>query len=153
MPQDRIYSIGHSSRSIEELLSLLTHHDIGRLVDVRRYPESRRHPHFSRKALSRELENKGIAYTHLGHLLGGFNQTTYEEHMQTVDFEKGFEQLKEHARRERTAMMCAEKLPWQCHRRFIAQQFTQNQWQVLHILDEETIWDPEQPLMTHPSSL
>jgi uncharacterized protein (DUF488 family) len=153
MPQDRIYSIGHSSRTVEEFLGILTHHDIAKLVDLRRFPESRRHPHFSRKALSRELEKKGIAYTHLGQSLGGYTQTTYEEHMHTQDFERGLEQLQEYARRERTVMMCAEKLPWQCHRRFFAQKLMQNDWQVIHILDEETIWDPEQPLMSHPSSI
>lgn len=153
VPQDRIYTVGHSSRSIEELLGVLKHHDISRLVDVRRFPESRRHPHFSRSALANKLEEKGMAYTHLGDLLGGYTKTTYEDHMRTDDFLRGFEQLEQYAREERTAIMCAEKLPWQCHRRFIAQKLMQNDWQVIHILDEETIWDPEQPLLTHPSNI
>lgn len=150
MPHDRIYSVGHSSRTIEELLSILKHHEIATLVDVRRFPESRRHPHFSRKALSRELEKNGISYTHLGHFLGGYTKTTYQEHMRTADFARGIEQLEEYARKVRTAFMCAEKLPWKCHRRFIAEKLVQNGWRMIHILDAETVWDPEQPLMTHP---
>ena len=151
MSQDRVYSLGHSSRTVEQFLGILTHHEIARLVDVRRFPESRRHPHFSRKALSDRVKEVGVVYTHLGHFLGGYTKTTYEDHMRTEDFHRGFEQLKDVARQERTAIMCAEKLPWQCHRRFITQRLMQNGWQVINILDEDTIWDPEQLLMTHPS--
>jgi uncharacterized protein (DUF488 family) len=145
----RIYSIGHSSRSLDELLDILQAHDISLLVDVRSFPGSRRHPHFSRDVLSEALRDRGIDYTHFGNTLGGRRKISYEEHMLTADFLSGLQELERLARAVTTVFMCAEKVPWQCHRSHIARALMKRGWQVIHILDESTIWDAEQPLLSY----
>jgi uncharacterized protein (DUF488 family) len=124
-----------------------------RVADVRRFPVSRRHPQFSREPLHRELGGSGIEYVHLGENLGGYRQVTYEEYVGTVAFLHGLQALERLAREGPTAFMCAEKLPWQCHRRFIAQELIRRGWQVIHILDQNTVWDPEQPLLSNPENV
>jgi uncharacterized protein (DUF488 family) len=146
----QVYSIGHSSRPIAEFLEILARYHIERLVDVRRFPGSRRHPHFSREGLSRELKAAGIGYTHLGEHLGGFTKTSYEDHMGSEPFARGMKELEALAQNSLTVVMCAEKVPWHCHRQFIARELVNRGWQVMHILDEQTVWDPEQPLLSFP---
>jgi uncharacterized protein (DUF488 family) len=76
-----VYSVGHSSRSIADFLLLLGAHKVSRLVDVRRYPVSRRHPQFRHDALKDSLRTAGIDYLHLGDQLGGYTQTEYREYV------------------------------------------------------------------------
>ena len=144
----RIHSVGHSSRSIEELLDLLASYQIVRVVDVRSFPSSRRHPQFSKKVLEDALERRGIEYVHLGDDLGGYRTGTYEEHMTSESFFRGLAELERIAHLGSSVFMCAEKSPWQCHRRFIAQELGKRGWHVLHILNRETFWDPEQALFS-----
>ena len=140
-----VYSIGHSSRSVLDFLNLLAIHSLSRLVDVRRYPGSRRHPQFTRDALKESLRSAGIDYVHLGESLGGYTQTDYREYVRSKEFLAGLDRLEALAEKGPTAFMCAEKLPWRCHRRFIAHELGQKGWQVLHILDQNTVWDAAQP--------
>lgn len=150
MSRPRVYSIGHSSRPIDEFLRILNLHGIVRLVDVRRFPASRRHPHFSREPLEKELRASRIEYIHLGNDLGGYTKVAYEDYVHSEAFLHGLQQLEGLAGKGPTVFMCAEKLPWHCHRRFISQELTKRGWQVIHILDQDTVWDPEQPLLSHP---
>ena len=153
VPRPVIYSVGQSSRPLADFLEILARYRIRQLVDVRRFPGSRRHPHFSREALSHELKVAGIEYAHLGEHLGGFTKTSYEDHMGSEAFSSGMKELEALAHKGLTAIMCAEKQPWRCHRQFIARELVNRGWQVMHILDEETVWDPEQPLLSFPAGM
>ena len=148
-----IYSVGHSTRAADELLAVLRSAGIETLVDVRRFPASRRHPQHNRQALERLLADAGMAYTWLGDSLGGRRRSTvpaadsrnsgwqvaafraYADYMATPEFQTGIAALAQVARRHRTAFMCAERLWWSCHRRLIADYLTVHGWSVMHVLD------------------
>ena len=129
-----LYSIGHSSLPAEVFLSHLERFGICLLIDVRRYPMSRRHPQFNRKALESLLAEKSIEYLHLGEELGGFREGAYEEYVRTESFRRGIAILRENAHRT-LAFLCAEKNPWECHRRFIAEELSRMGYEVRHIVD------------------
>lgn len=143
-----VFTIGHSTRSIEELLALLAEHGIRVLVDVRRYPASRRHPQFSRDALAASLAAAGIEYVHEPDL-GGRRAARpdsphtawrveafrgYADHMETPAFNAALEQLIRRAAGTPTAILCAEAVPWRCHRRLISDALIARGVEVLHIL-------------------
>ena len=139
----RIYTIGHSTRALDELISLLTEHEIQRLADIRRYPGSRRYPHFSKESLAESLP---IAYVHVPEL-GGRRKPLpnspntmwrneqfrgYADYMATPEFAKALDALLESDLR--TAIMCAEAVPWRCHRNLVADELTRRGHEVIHIL-------------------
>lgn len=128
-----IYSIGHSNLSFEAFLQLLKEHTIEILVDVRRYPSSRLHPHFNRGNLKVELEQHGIQYHWLGEQLGGMREQPYEIHVQSSAFSDGLANLQALADDKIVAFMCAEQFFVNCHRKFIADELSRRDWQVLHI--------------------
>jgi uncharacterized protein (DUF488 family) len=143
----RIWSIGHSTHGLDELVELLAGHEIGALVDIRTVPKSRRHPHFRSDALARSLPERGIAYTHLPPL-GGFRRPRadspnaawrndsfrgYADYAMTGEFAAGLAELRRIAEAERTAMMCSEALWWRCHRRLVADRLVAAGDAVLHI--------------------
>ena len=142
-----VYSIGHSSRPAESFLELLRHYEIACLVDVRRYPESRRHPHFNRGTLETSVHDAHIEYVRLGESLDGYRDIDYQEYQESDVFAEGLVEREKHAVRNRCAFMCAQKIPWQCHRRFIAEALLKCDFKVHHILDEETLWDPQELLL------
>jgi len=80
----------------------------------------------------------------MGTLLGGFRSGSYDLYCQTDNFKDGLEQVKQLALADTTGLCCAERLPWECHRRFIANQLEKQDWNVLHIIDEDTIWKAKQ---------
>lgn len=144
----RIYTIGHSTRSLDELIALLRAHGVVRLVDVRTVPRSRRHPHWNREAMPAPLRDAGIAYAHMAGL-GGLRQPRrdsintawrndgfrgYADHMQTDEFRTSLEALLAHAAEAPTAIMCAEAVPWRCHRSLIADGLVARGVDVRHIL-------------------
>lgn len=129
-----IYSIGTGARSLEEFLEALRSFGISRLADVRSYPVSRRHPHFSRDSLELALSEFGIGYLWLGASLGGLREEGYESHMETELFRTGLDELEDLARATSTAFACAETDPAGCHRRFIAWALEDLGWKVVHIL-------------------
>ena len=137
-----IYPVGSSTRQIEDFICLLREFEIQALADVRRFPQSRFH-HFTKKSLSRELESRGIRYFYLGDALGGYRKDGYADYTQTQDFARGIKKLESIGTRFVTALMCAERFPWRCHRRFIAQGLEKEGWRVIHILDEERTWEPK----------
>lgn len=144
-----LYTIGHSNRSLNDFLALLHGEQIETLADVRRFPGSRRYPHFGKDALAATLHEAGIAYIHFP-ALGGRRSTknispenagwrvaafaAYADYMQTEEFTTAFQELTRIAQNSRTAIMCAEALPWQCHRRLIADQFIAQGWRVRDIM-------------------
>jgi uncharacterized protein (DUF488 family) len=144
-----IYTIGHSTREVAEFLGLLAAHRVTQVVDVRRYPASRRHPQFARDALATALDETGIRYDHEPALGGrraarrdsantawrsaGFRG--YADYMETSEFEGALARLRELARARPTAILCAEAVPWRCHRQLIADALVARGEEVSHILD------------------
>jgi uncharacterized protein (DUF488 family) len=138
-----IYSLGTSTRSFEEFLEILKSYGIEQVVDVRSFPVSKRFPHFSQEILKSKLTKRGFAYVYLGRELGGYRKSGYENHLKMNLFKKGLEALKELAERRVTVFICAEKFPWKCHRRFIAQELEKESWQVKHIIEKDKVWIPK----------
>ena len=129
-----IFTIGHSTRPIDEFIGLLQAHGVERLVDVRTIPKSRFNPQFGGEQLAASLDLAGLCYLHLPGLGGlrrprpdstntGWRNESfrgYADYMQTRDFEEGLARVIELAGAERIALMCAESVPWRCHRSLIA---------------------------------
>jgi len=129
-----IFTIGHSTHLIEEFLAILHAHGIERLVDVRTVPKSRHNPQFNRDAMEHSLPASGIEYLHMPGLGGlrhprkdsnnlGWKNASfrgYADYMQTPAFEQNLDKLIELASRRTVAIMCAEAVPWRCHRSLIA---------------------------------
>jgi uncharacterized protein (DUF488 family) len=137
-----VYTIGTSTRTIREFVSLCLRFNLQAVIDVRRYPFSRL-KHFKKAEFSLELKRNGIDYFYLGYLLGGFRDKGYQDHMKSAEFEKGIDRLKQIASERTTAFVCAEKLPWKCHRRFITSRLKQDRWRVIDILEQEQTWEPQ----------
>lgn len=135
MSERRICSIGHGTRTSEAFFGVLEAWRIRRIVDVRRFPVSRRHPQFSREALERECGLRSLEYAWMGDALGGFRDGGYEAHLRTPEFADALRRLEDLARERATAFLCAEKDPARCHRRFIAQELARRGWAVTHLLD------------------
>ena len=130
-----IFTLGTSNRSLEDFIHLLRMSRIEMVVDVRRFPTSK-FPHFKKEALSQSLAEEGLGYAYLGKELGGYRKGGYEAYMQTHDFLRGMELLERMATRCRCAIFCAERLPWRCHRRFIARSLEDRGWKAIHIIEE-----------------
>lgn len=135
-----VYTIGTSTRTIEEFISLCQRYDLDAVVDVRRFPFSK-FEHFRKKDFSSELQRRGIKYFYLGDLLGGYREEGYDQYTRSEEFKQGIQKLKEVASEHRTALVCAERFPDKCHRRFIAARLKADGWQVTHIVDQETTWE------------
>jgi uncharacterized protein (DUF488 family) len=138
-----IYTVGTSNRPSLEFIDILTRYGIQILVDVRRFPSSR-FPWFTRKNLAAACESRGIDYRWMGDLLGAFRPEAYEEYCRTEDFRKGVECLEGLAEEHVIALCCAERLPWKCHRRFIARALEKLGQTVTHIIDGEEVWQSPQ---------
>jgi uncharacterized protein (DUF488 family) len=143
---NRIYTIGHSTRTLDELVALLHEHGVGRLADIRRYPGSRRHPHFSRESLERSLGEVGIDYIHFEDLGGRRTPSKtsrnmawenpqfrgYADYMCTPEFRAAVDRLLDTGRA--TAVMCAEAVPWRCHRNLLSDDLVRRGVEVIHII-------------------
>jgi uncharacterized protein (DUF488 family) len=142
----RIYTIGLYTRQLDELIGLLREHGVKRLADIRRFPGSRRYPHFSRESLSSTLPQAGIDYVHVVELGGRRNPLPdspntawrngqfrgYADHMATPEFQNALDRLL--ASEVPTAIMCAEAVPWRCHRNLVSDELTRRGHEVIHIL-------------------
>lgn len=142
-----VFTIGHSTRSAEELLALLREPGVTLLADVRAYPSSRRHPQFDRDALAGWLGEEGIGYVGLpglggrrdpraGSPNGGWRDSAfrgYADHMRSPEFLVALGELETAARGQPTAVMCAEAVWWRCHRRLIADALVVRGWRVVHL--------------------
>ncbi len=131
----RIWTIGHSNRSIETFLELLREHSIQVLADIRSFPTSKIE-HFKREEMERWLPENGIEYVWLGKELGGYRKGGYKRHMRTKLFREGVQKLLEIARQKRTCMMCMEKNPKYCHRRFLSAYLERKGVEVIHIIEK-----------------
>jgi uncharacterized protein (DUF488 family) len=134
-----LYTVGHSTRGLEEFLALLEHYRIRNLIDIRRFPTSSKHPHFQKEILAEFLGKNGIAYYWLGDTLGGYRKGGYEAHVATEEFRRGIDEVKKIAGEGRTALMCAELLWFRCHRRYVADALTREGREVIHIIDSKRV--------------
>ena len=147
-----ILTIGHSTHPIEEFLALLNAHDVRQLIDVRTIPKSRRNPQFNRDELAAALKGSKILYKHVPEL-GGLRHPRkdsintawqnasfrgYADYMQTQQFDQSLRELMQEAATRRTAIMCAEAVPWRCHRSLIADALAARGVEVEHIMSPTT---------------
>jgi uncharacterized protein (DUF488 family) len=146
-----VWTIGHSNRTVDDFLTMLRSQHIELVADVRRFPGSRRYPHFNQESLAPALKGQGIDYEHFPDLGGrrtpkrdspnaawrndGFRG--YADYMETEEFRLAVERFVATAKKRPTALMCAEALWWQCHRSMIADYLKAAGAQVLHILGTE----------------
>ena len=146
-----IHTIGHSTHPLEGLIALLHRNRIEALADVRRYPSSRRLPHFNARSLAVSLPAAGIEYVKLGDELGGRRKPRadspnrawrvagfrgYADYMASQEFRSGLIHLERLARRRPTAFMCAEGPWWRCHRQLIADALVARGWTVVHVMPD-----------------
>src|SRR5437899_64236 len=149
MLDKNIWTIGHSTRSLEEFIATLRSFGIGLLADIRSFPGSRRYPHFNKEALSVSLEKENIGYIHLPSL-GGRRKAKpdsvntawrvaafrgYADYMETEEFQKAIVNLEGLALENPTAYMCSEAVWWRCHRSLVSDYLKIRGWQVHHIMD------------------
>lgn len=132
-----IYSIGHSNREIKEFISLLKKYGIEIVIDVRRFPTSK-FEEYKKENLSKVLKENGIKYLHL-EALGGY-RGGYEKWMESNEWKEAYEKLKKLAMKKTIAIMCAEKFPFRCHRRYIAKRLVNENLQVVHIINDR-VWE------------
>ncbi len=130
-------------------MSLVRGAGIATVADVRRFPQSRRHPHFARTRLERELVARGIRYVWLGEELGGFRDEGYDAWMKTDDFTRGIATLEDLTRTGLVAFMCSEGEPWKCHRRFVSRALFERGHEVSHLLPDGSSV-PEDPQLALP---
>jgi uncharacterized protein (DUF488 family) len=145
-----IHTIGHSTRALHNFIELLQCHRVERLIDVRRWPASKRYPHFHGESLAASLRQQGIEYIWRGDL-GGFRKPStdspnvgwkvgafraYADFMLTPAFAQIIMEIENLAKKRRAALMCAEAVPWRCHRKLLADAFLVRGWPVRHILDD-----------------
>ena len=147
-----VYTIGHSTRPFDRFVELLAREGVRCVADVRTFPASRRHPQYNADALAAALAERGVDYVHMP-ALGGRRRPSpdsansawrnegfrgYADHMLTPEFQAGLATLAEIAARQPTAVMCAEAVPWRCHRSLLADALVAGGHTVLHILDART---------------
>jgi uncharacterized protein (DUF488 family) len=143
-----VYTIGHSNRPIDEFVALLTQNGVTRLVDIRKMPKSRHNPQFESEALKRVLDDASIDYVHEP-LLGGLRRARtdsvndgwrntsfrgFADYMSTDEFKRGLDALLYRAAQATTAIMCAEAVPWRCHRTLAADALKAAGCRVFHIV-------------------
>jgi uncharacterized protein (DUF488 family) len=138
------FTLGTSNRSWEEFTSLLRAHRIEMVIDVRSFPTSK-FDHFKRESMNPSLAEAGFGYYFLGKELGGYRKGGYEAYTRTLEYLVGLELLERMASRCRSAFVCAERLPWRCHRRFIGRSLQERGWKVTHIIDEKRVWEDRIP--------
>ena len=136
-----LFMVGHSTRTLEELIRILQSYEIEILVDVRRFPRSKRVPHFNRANLEQALPEQDIRYSWLGDALGGFRKEGYQEYMKSEEFTKGISHLLSIAEKEQTVLMCSEKDWSRCHRKEIAEYLMKQGHHVIHIVSETQIYE------------
>ena len=133
-----IYTIGHSTRGLEEFLDILKNFQIELVVDVRRFPSSKKFPWFDKENLEKKLKENEIQYIHFPEL-GGYRKEGYEAFSKTEEFSKALGKLLEIINEKNATIMCAENLWWRCHRRYIANALVENGIQVIHIFNKEKV--------------
>jgi uncharacterized protein (DUF488 family) len=136
-----IHTLGSSNRSLEEFLGLLRTYGIEMVADVRSFPASR-FPHFHREVLAQSLGEAGIGYAYFGKELGGHRPGGFEAYTQTYAYLQGIDRLERLASRCRCVILCAERHPGRCHRRYIAKSLEERGGQVAHIIEANPPGEP-----------
>ena len=148
-----LFTIGHSTRTLDEFLSLLKQNEINAVADVRSSPFSRHMPHFNRDALQQSLKTHGIQYVFLGDELGARREeqecyvegvAKYELIEKTAAFAEGLERIRKGTSLFRIAMMCAEKDPLTCHRTILVARALRDEYQIRHIVTENKVLSQEE---------
>lgn len=148
MKRPCIFTVGHSTRSIEEFVELLRAHGVKGIVDIRSIPRSRHNPQFNTDVLEHSLQQERVSYKHIKELGGlrharknslnlGWRNASFRgfaDYMATQEFSEGLEALVKIANARETAIMCAEAVPWRCHRSLIADALTKKGWTVRDIM-------------------
>ncbi len=138
----KIYTLGTNRRSEEDFIEILFAYNIQSLIDVRRFPKSKISI-FMREKLEPFLNLEGIEYHFLGTELGGFRKGGYIAYTLTDDFRKGIDLLESIALTKTSVIVCAERFPWKCHRKWIARELHKRGWEVEHIIDKGRVWVPK----------
>lgn len=143
-----IWTIGHSTRSFDEFVSILHSFDIKKIADIRSFPGSRKFPQFNKEVLEISLPQNDIQYIHIKDLGGrrkanpnskntGWQHIafrSYADYMETTSFKEGIRELEQIARKQRTAYMCSEAVWWRCHRSMVSDYLKLRGWKVMHIM-------------------
>ena len=146
-----IWTIGHSTRTIEEFIAILKSFNIELVADIRSYPGSRKFPHFNSENLMKILPENGIEYVLIPQLGGRRKMKPdsdniqwkhpafrgYADYMETSQFQEGINILTTYAKEKRTAYMCSEAVWWRCHRSLVSDYLKSLGWKVIHIMDEK----------------
>ncbi len=138
----RILTLGTSNRKDYEFTKLLSKYNIQVIFDVRRFPVSQ-FPHFSRENLQKLCASQKTEYIYLGNDLGCYRQGGYRDYVESPEFKRGVNIIRNTAEKRVVCILCAERFPIHCHRRFIADELSKTGFKVIHIIDENTIQKPE----------
>jgi uncharacterized protein (DUF488 family) len=153
LKEKNIWTIGHSTRTLEEFIKMLKSFEIDLLADIRSFPGSKRFPHFNKETLEKSLATNHIQYIHLKEL-GGRRKTLpdskntnwrnsafrgYADYMETAAFKKAIEELESIALKKRVVYMCSEAVWWSCHRSLVSDYLKVKGWKVMHIMGVEKI--------------
>jgi uncharacterized protein (DUF488 family) len=138
----RIYTLGTGRRSEEDFVEILLSYNIEALIDVRSLPRSKL-PIFRKENLENLLRREGIEYHFLGKELGGFRKGGYTAYIITDDFRKGIDLLESIAGVKTSVIVCAERFPWKCHRKWISRELHKRGWEVDHIIEKGKLWIPK----------
>lgn len=139
----KIHTLGTSNRTIEEFLEILKSYQIQAVIDVRRWPTSKYFPHFKKENLEKILAENNIEYFHF-EKLGGYRTGGYEAYTKTKEFKTALKELIKIARNKNLVIICAEKLPWKCHRAYITRELENKKVEVIHIIEKDRLWQPKQ---------
>lgn len=137
----KVYTIGTDRRSEEEFIEILLAHGIDCVIDIRRFPSSKLE-HFKKDNFQRFLIENKINYLFMGNELGGFRRGGYLEYTRTEEFKKAIEILLDIIVNCRAVIVCAEKFPWKCHRRWVARELRKRGWEVIHLIEKDKVWIP-----------
>jgi uncharacterized protein (DUF488 family) len=138
----KIYTLGTDRRTEEDFIEILLAYNIQSLIDVRHFPKSKI-PIFRRENLEQLLYREKLEYHFLGEELGGFRKGGYIAYILTDDFIKGIDLLESLALQKTSVIICAERFPWKCHRKWIARELRRRGWEVEHIIDKGKVWVPK----------
>lgn len=137
----KIYTLGTGLRSLEDFIEIISSYSIEAVIDVRSFPTSKLE-HFRKENLESLLKQDAFEYHSLGKELGGFRKGGYENYTRTDEFKIGINKLEAIASEKTSVIICAERFPWKCHRRFIARALHKREWEVVHIIDKGKVWIP-----------
>jgi uncharacterized protein (DUF488 family) len=138
----KIYTLGTGLRSLEDFVEIINSYGIEAVVDVRSFPVSK-FEYFKKINLEPLLKKEMLEYHYLGKELGGFRKGGYKNYTLTKEFELGINALESIASKKTCVIICAERFPWKCHRRFIARALQKRGWKVEHIIEKGKVWAPK----------